>query len=257
MKKYRFGLLAIIVAILAFQSNGSALTTTQYTTKPIMVTITITPSPVPVVFAPSVPRRASSSTEGVALASAPAFDSLEGGVPAMEGAGSAVQPESSLELALDQGVQVAQVQTVPGGNVPVNVLVKPDPTSAYLHITPVTPNLSAAYGLNTFTCVYQVFASFSKTWKVDDWVYGTAPQGGSGTFPGWTYPTASQASWFAQGISTGYTAFTNSGTPGQLAFTGVANVAKTVCFDLQINVTNDIPAGTYSLPVTYALYVTF
>jgi hypothetical protein len=243
MKKYLLGLFAAVTVILALQSNGSALTTTQYTTKPIMVTITITPSPAPVVF--SAPKNA------VPPASQVAFE--------MEYARYIVQPESLLGpgAAFGQGVQLAQVQSAPAGNVPVNVSVKPDPTAAYLHINAITPNLTAAYGMNTFTCVYQVFASFSKTWKVDDWVYGTATQGGSGAFPGWNYPTASQASWFAEGISTAYTAFTNSGAPGQLTFSGTANVSKTVCMDLQINVTNDIPAGTYSLPVTYALYVTF
>jgi len=238
MKPYILALLAAVAGVLAFQSGVSALTTTQYTTKPVSVTIQITPSPAPVGFAP------------VHTGTPPAQPA---DVPDLGFARYIAEPEA---LLAGLGTQVAQVQSAPGGNVPVNITVKPDPTAAYLHITPVTPVLNAGYGMNTFTCAYRVFGYFTKTWKIDDWVYNSTTSSNFG-FPVYGYPATSAASWSAEGISTAYSPYTNTGTPGQLTFTGNANVSQDVCIDIQVNVTPDVAAGSYPLTVTYALYVTF
>lgn len=250
MRKLVLALFFAVVGVLAYQSGSTALTTTQYTTKPVMVTVTITPSPAPVGFFHAPPAQPVPPPAQVALVSDRDRDALE-----MEFARYVAPPtDSSFGTA---PVQVAQVQNVPGGNVPVNIKISPDPTAAYLHITPVTPNLNAVYGVNTYTCVYRVFGYFTKQWKIDDWVYGTTSTGGSAGFPGNGYPTASAVSWLAEGITTTYTPFTNAGQPGQLTFNGVANVSQNVCIDLQITVAPSIPPGVYSFPATYALFVTF
>lgn len=254
MKKYLVALGIAVAAVLAYGPNVSALTTTQYATKPVSVTVVITPSPAPVGYNAAPSQPAPAPAYAVAVVHVPPGAAAD--LPGLELARYIVEPVDPLVMnAL--GTQVAQVQSVPGGNVPVNVNVKPDPTAAYIHITPVTPILNAVYGMNTFTCAYRVFGFFSKTWKINDWIYGTTPTGGNAGFPGYGYPAASAASWSAQGISSSYTSFANTGTPGQLTFTGTANVSKDVCMDLQVNVTPDIPAGSYPLTITYALYVTF
>lgn len=239
MKKLAIALFAGLCLLVAFDAQRADAITAQYTYKTIMVNFTVTPSPV----AYTPPR---SARPAVAEAAPPkarpagASPRIVAFMPALFGAGAGfgVLPPAAETLAALQG------------NVPVSINVQADPTAKYLHIIPLTPNLNAAYGLNTYSCAFQIYGYYTNTWRVTDWVASSVG------FPTYWYPTASQLSWLAEGITTTYTAYANSGSPGQLTFNGVANVAKTVCIDLQLNVPATTPAGAYSAPLQYTLVVT-
>ena len=242
MKKLLLPALAGLCVFVAFGGGRVGATTVQYTQKTIVVNFTVTPSPV--AFTPAHPP-----TAAVAVAAAEHAPERPAGasprilplVPTLIGAGAGVG------IGLPSPEIVAATQ----GNVPVTINVQADPTATYLHIVPKTPNMNAAYGLNNYSCAFQVYAYYTTTWRVTDWV-----QSGNGGFPTYGYPTTSQLSWYAETISTAYTAFANSGSPGQLTWNGVAKVAQTVCMDLKLNVPNSIAAGTYAAPLLYTLVVT-
>jgi len=145
-------------------------------------------------------------------------------------------------------------QSTPQGSVPVQFVAKPDPTAAYLHIVPGSGGLllNAAYGANTYTCVYQVFGYYTTTWKITDWGAGTV-QNGTGPFPIENYPTASYLSWLGEGVTTTYKTFANFGTPGENTILGTAGVSQQVCIDLSLNVPASQPAGTYAASIQYTL----
>lgn len=238
MKKLLIALFGGLCLMVAFDAQRADAITAQYAYKYISVNFTVTPSPV--AYTPARSARP-------AVAAAPAPKATPAGAsprivafePALFGAGLGVGT-----LVPQQTVAATQ------GNVPVSINVQADPTAQYLHIVPMTPNLNAAYGLNTYTCAFKIYAYYTNTWRVTDWVAS------SNGFPTWWYPTASNLSWLAEGITTSYTAYSNSGSPGQLAFNGVAKVAQTVCIDLQLNVPASTPAGSYSAPLQYTLVVT-
>jgi hypothetical protein len=128
-----------------------------------------------------------------------------------------------------------------------------------LRVIPQNTTLYAGYGSNTWTCVYQVYASYTGyAWTVTDWVQGSNQSGGGANngFPTYNYPTTSLLQWEAETVTTSFAAFSNSGSPGQAAFGGAASTSKTVCFDLSLNVPGTIPAGTYQTTIQYNLIVT-
>ncbi len=159
---------------------------------------------------------------------------------------------------------------------PVAITVKPDPTSQFLHINNPAPGspaiFAASYGANTLSCAYQVYAYFPtklgtstvKSFTVYDYVYGSV-YGAGGTFPTYDGPTVSLLSWgLDAGAAPGpytppakYTAFYNSGSTGQLTYTGVPGAAATLCVDLSLSVPNTVVAGTYEVPITYSIDITF
>jgi len=198
----------------------------QLTSKNISVTVTVTPSPI--AYAPHT------VAEAVAH--------------------PAPHPEVLAQLdpaKLSAYHMVAQAGPTQG-NVPVTINVQADPTAQYLHITANNTILNAGYGTNTYTCAYTVFANAPYAWRVQDWVYGTSVSG-TGSFPTFNYPTQSDLAWLAETVTTTYTAFANSGSPGEQVFTGTANVSKSICIDLQLKVPSNIPAGTYAATITYNL----
>ncbi|HEY5340184.1 MAG TPA: hypothetical protein VIK27_04085, partial [Candidatus Aquilonibacter sp.] len=142
----------------------------------------------------------------------------------------------------------------------VQFTVKIDPTAMYLHVTPMVGNpISLGYGANTVTCAFQVYAYFpSYPYYVTDFVQGSASSGGGGAnngFPTYNYPTASLLQWLAETKTTVFAAYTNSGLPGQTAFTGKAGQKQTICIDLSVNVPATVPARTYETALQYNLYV--
>ena len=229
---------AALAALVVSQprQRAEAVTGSLYTSKYIPLTIVVTPSPTPVGYAP--PSVNSGASFGSLIARADLRNDL------------AFDPLSMQDV-------LAQAAP-PQGNVKVNFTVKADPTAKYLHVVPVSTTMNAGYGPNTFTCVYQVYAQYpSYPWYVTDWVQGSNQSGGGANngFPTYNYPAASPLQWEAETITTSFAAFSNSGTPGQTAFSGAAGAAKTVCFDLSINVPSSIPAGTYQTTIQYNLFV--
>jgi len=229
----------LIAAAAAFCTPADAIQFTR-AYKTVNMTVIVTPSPTPVaaVQPPAFVRHAQAVA---ALASNPYGRGI------MRIANSTA---STYDVAPGAPFQIAQVQ----GNTPVQFVAKVDPTAAYLHIIPGSGGLvlNAGYGPNTFTCVYQVYAFYPNTWKLTDWGAGTV-QNAAGTFPIMNYPTASYMSWLAEGVTTTYKAFANSGTPGENTFLGTAGVSQQVCFDISLNVPASQPPGTYAAAVQYTL----
>ncbi len=221
-----------------------------------MITIVITPSPV-----------AYAAPKGAPIAVAAAgFDwNFDRFVRFLGGS-------STTSLAAHNESVVAVSQTP----IPVSITVKPDPTSQFLHINNPAPGspaqFNANYGSNTLSCAYQVYAYFAtklgtstvKSFTVYDYVYGSA-YGAGGTFPTYDGPTVSLLSWgIDHGSAPGpytppgtYTPFYNSGATGQLTYTGTPGAAATLCIDLSLNVPNTVVAGTYTVPITYSIDITF
>lgn len=252
--------LGVLAAFVELGDSASA-TTSGIASKTTMITIVVTPSPAPVGYLLDEPRGtadASSFDWGVAR-----FARFVRGVgSAFFGAGSTV----------GGGSIVAVTQTP----VPVAITVKPDPTSQFLHVNNPTPGqpavFNAQYGPNTLACAYQVYAFFGtklgtntvKNYTLYDYVYGSA-YGAGGTFPSWDGPTVSDLSWALDGaaapgpyvMGSTFTPFYNSGSTGQLTYTGVPGAAATLCVDLSLNVPNTVAAGTYTVPITYSLQITY
>lgn len=229
MKKLSFALLILAAALFVIRTpDAKAVTGTLYTSKNIAVQITITPTPV--AYAPH-------GAAGEAIARAASVPSLAN------------------QVAYDPFAISDMIAQVPQGNVKVNFTVKVDPTAQYLHVIPVNTNLNAGYGPNTWTCVYQVYAYFATyPYYVTDYGNSTVSSG-TGPFPIYNYPTTSLLQWEAETITTSFAAFSNSGTPGQTAFTGTKGEKQTVCFDLSLNVPTTVAPGTYTATIQYNLEV--
>jgi hypothetical protein len=228
LKKLTFVLVLLAAAVVMVRTPAMSTSGTLYTSKNVAVQITIQPTPV--AFAPH-----GSNGSAVARTIAPA-------------ATNNVLAYDPFEI----GDMVAQV---PQGSVKVNFTVKLDPTSQYLHVIPVNTNLTAVYGPNTWTCVYEVYAYYaSYPYYVTDYGNGTVASG-TGPFPIYNYPTASLLQWEAETITTSFAAFSNSGSPGQTAFTGTKGEKQTVCFDLSLNVPATVAPGTYTATIQYNLEV--
>lgn len=229
MKKVAFILFAVALVV-ALMGYAEAFTVTLGS-KQISVTIIITPSPTPIAYVPS-----RSSGIAVELPPVQRIDAM-----------LAYDP-----YQLDDMV----AQTNPQSSVKVQFTVKPDPTFAYFHLIPMNTTLNAGYGSNTFTCVYKVFASYSTSWTITDYTYGSNTSGGTAGlngFPTFNYPTTSDIAWLAEGITTSFKAFANGGAPGETTFTGAAGTSKTVCIDLSVTVPSNISAGTYSATFNYVM----
>ncbi len=230
-----FALVALALLVTARQAFAIQAT---LATKNISVTIIVTPSPTPVAYAPAT-SPTMQIARGVELLMPPAseFTSM-----------LAYEPSAL-------GDMVAQT-TTPQGSVKVQFTVKPDPTFAYFHLTPVNTTLYAGYGNNTFTCVYQVYGSYPTAWQINDWTYGSNSSGGTAGlngFPTFNTPTASDLSWLAETVTTSYAAFSNGGAPGQSTFTGTAGQTRNICIDLSLVVPSNINAGTYGATISYRM----
>lgn len=252
MKNLSLAALAAVAVLAAVAGLGgeARATTSGIVSKTTMITIVVTPSPVAAVPVPPA----------VAAPVQVAYDPAVGRF-ARFGLGYA---------PLGQTV-IAAVQTP----VPVQINVKPDPTSQFLHINNPTAGrpavFAAQYGANTLACAYQVYASFGlklgnntlKSWTVYDYVYGSV-YGGGGSFPTYDAPTTSLLSRaLDRGPAAGpytlgtFAPFYNGGSTGQLTYTGVPGTAVTLCIDLSLTVPNTVAAGTYTVPITYSLQITY
>lgn len=233
MKQLAFFLIlatAVIAGFAASTREASALSGTVGT-KNISITIVVTPSPI--VY---VPTTANGLAQERPLASPEQFDSM-----------LAYNPVSMQDVV---------AQATPQSSVKVQFTVKPDPTYAYFHITPVSTNLNAGYGPNTWTCVYKVFGHYATSWSINDWNYGSSSTGGTSGFngfPTYNYATTSLLSWLAETMTMSYAPFANGGAPGQTAFKGAAGSTEDICIDLSLNVPSTIPAGTYGATITYRM----
>lgn len=217
-----------VLAVLAAFSGRASATTQQYAVKYLSVTVVVTPSPAPVVlFSPG---------------------------RAVRGAGTQVRGLARSVVRAGGPTMIAQAVTGQK-NLKVQVTTKADPYGAYFKIVPSAVELDVPYGTTTFTCPFKIFAYFAYKWQVTDWVYGSVANGG-GLFPTFSYPATSDLSWFVEGVSSAYTPYTNSGSPGQAVFSGAAKVTANDCIDLKITVPNSQAAGSYSATIQYNLMVT-
>jgi hypothetical protein len=234
LKRFCLFLLFLIAVATAFANNPVDALQSTKAFKQVTLTIVVTPSPIAFIPGPSRARLAQAqaliedpSRGRIQVASIAHFDT----------------PQQSMVIA----------QATPQGNIPVTFNAKPDPTAQFLHIVPHTTTLLAAYGANTYTCPYEVFATFATTWKVTDWGNNTVANG-TGPFPVENFPTTSFLSWDIPSIgNTTMAAFSNSGSPGQNSFTGVAGVTQQNCINLSLTVPANIAAGFYTASIQYNL----
>ncbi len=240
--------LAIVLASLAIVvgvcSQARAFTVTL-STKQIALTVVVTPSPIVYVPEQAVGLTHVAAPSPRVIADREAFDARVRSIQFLDST-----------LAYDPfslGDMVAQ--TPPQGSVKVQFTVKLDPTYQYFHLIPKTSTLNAGYGGNTFTCAFEVFAYYPRTWYVTDDVYGSNTSGGTAGlngFPTYNYPTASLLLWLAEGNTTSFAAYANGGV-NQTSFTGAAGASKTVCIDLSLTVPNSVAAGSYPVTLNYTL----
>ena len=232
MKRFVFFGLIAVAFVAAFAQNSAEALQSVKAYKQVVLTVVVTPSPVPIVFLDRSHRNRS-------VARTLTADPYHG-------------PLQVASIAhFDVPMLVAQA--TPQGNIPVTFNSKPDPTAAYLHVVPHTSTLMAAYGANTYTCPFEIYAYYTTTWKVTDWGYGTVASGG-GTFPIENYPTTSYLAWDIPSIgNTTFTAYANSGSPGQNSFLGTAGISQQNCINLSLTVPSNLPSGTYTAAVQYNL----
>jgi hypothetical protein len=244
-----FGLLALAaLAVLTVISQADALQA-QKAYKEMVITVVVTPSPVPIGF-----LHHSAPPAGAPLPVPDAIAQL------LENPYNAVQIASSgaaWDVAPGSGAQIAQSTAQPTP-VPVQFVAKPDPNAAFLRIIPHTPTINAGYGTTTYPCVFEIFTSYTNTYSLTDWGYNTTKTGGSnsGTFPIENYSMTSYLSWAVPDFSSVFKAYNNSGPPGETTWSGAKNQSQQHCFNLTLNVPNTQPAGTYTAVVQYNLYVT-
>jgi hypothetical protein len=212
-----FVIVAAAVAFFGDSRNADALTATK-AYKIITVTVVVTPSPIVYVPVPGTARFASYHTVAAPLVVA----------------------------------QAAPAQ----GNIPVTMQTKADPNYNYLHFVPHTLTLNAPYGVTSYSCVYEVYASYPTYWTLNDWGFGTG-SGGTAGFPLLNYPATSDLAWEASTIGvTSWTPFYNNGTPGQRTTQLTGGGTVQFCVDLQVTVPTTQVPGTYSAPIQYTLTVT-
>jgi hypothetical protein len=234
-----------VLATLAGFSQADALQSLR-ASKDVVITIVVTPSPV--AFIPNrAPRSAAAPASNVAMA----------GLLGDPFAGPR-QIASSSQIAWDvapgAGVMVAQVPVQPAP-VPVQFVAQPDPNAKYLQVTLTTPELDAPYGTSVYPCAFQIYTYYDlATYALNDYGYGTAKTG-TGTFPIENFPSTSHLSWAVPDFSPTYTAYWNSGSPGEKVWTGALKQAQTHCINLTVVVPNSLPAGTYTATIQYNLLV--
>lgn len=244
----KLALLLCFLAIVVALNTRAMATYTIKTTKQFTLTFVVTPSPTPIGFAP----HAADSVAPLHVAAQAARN------------GAAFDETYRLSRNLVAwiptrvGDMVAQTNQ---GNVKVQFTVKQDPNYAYFHIIPgSTSTFQVGYGSNTFTCAFQVFASYATAWVVSDWVYGSNTSGGTAGlngYPTYNYATTSQLSWLAESNTTSFKPYANAGSPGETSFSGAAGTSKTVCIDLSLNVPATLAAGSYQSTLQYNLQISF
>ncbi len=243
MKKLALALAFAAIAALAAVAPGMA-SYSNLDAQQVQFTINVTPSPF--VYRPT---RAIAADDVRPLAFKPLIFAY-------------LTPDDPLRDALafepTRMSDVTIAQSNPQGNTPVTFTMTTSPYFNYFHIIPIATTMNAGYGANTYTCVYQVFAHFTAAFEVTDWVYGSNTKGGTPgvtTWPTNNYPTASTLQWLAEGVTTSFKAFSNSGSPGEVAFTGAANATKTICFDLSLTVPATQPSGVYQPTIQYNMLI--
>ncbi|GAC1535975.1 MAG: hypothetical protein NVS2B17_06910 [Candidatus Velthaea sp.] len=231
--------LAVFVAISGMPANALQSLKTY---KELVLTIVVTPSPAPVVF---LHRNRNRSLERSASLTADPY----------RGPARLASADSTIWDTPQLGPVRAVALATPQGNIPVKFNAQPDPNAAYLKILYNTSTLTAGYGSNTYTCPFQIYAYYTTTWKVTDWGYGTSTSG-TGTFPVLNYPTPSYLAWDLPDIGkTTFSNYANSGSPGELTFSGSAGVSQQHCLNLSLNVPSSQPAGSYTATIQYNLIV--
>lgn len=230
--------LALLVAVVGLWSP-LAYGATSLTSGNISLTFVISPSPspTPIAYVPTGGSAQEIIALGLRAQSLVSFDRMVAWEP------------------LRTSDMVAQA-TNPQGSVKVNFTVKANPNYKYFHIIPgTTTTFNTGYGANTWTCAYQVYASYSGySWNVTDWVYNTNSTGGVAGFngfPTYNYPTTSLLQWLAETQTSTFTPFANDGSPGQSSFSGASGTTKTICIDLSLNVPASIAAGSYQTTIQY------
>lgn len=232
MKRFAFLALLAVAFVAAFAQNPAEALQSLKAYKILLINVVVTPSPTPIVFNNGPRPNANAARLLVA-------DPSRG----------AVQMASISNF----DVPIVVAQATPQGNIPVTFNSKPDPTSAYLKLLPSSFSINAAYGANTYTCPFQIFGYYSTTWKITDWGYGTVSSG-SGTFPVENYPTTSYLAWNLSSVTSSFTNYANSGSPGQLTVNGVAGVSQTFCVNLSLTVPSSLAAGNYTAAIQYNMY---
>ncbi len=250
--KRLFVLLGLLALPLVF-INPAGATTATYAQKQISLNFTVTPSPTPVGYTPV------QQTTTIAQTARAFRSALASRVIAY------LTPTDPLDRVLAyEPIAIrdfSDVVAVNQGGLKVDFHVKADPKFGFFHIIPHTTSFNVGYGANApIVCAYEVFAHYTTAWSVTDWVYGTDTKGGTpglNGFPTYNYPQADQLAWEAEGVTSSFKAFANSGGPGELAFNGIAGSTKQVCFDLNITVPSNVNSGTYQTTIQYNLLVTF
>ena len=239
--RYRnlFGLLAFaVVAMLAFASQADALTGLK-TYKEVVISIQVTPSPVPVVwFAPKNPAMPDPFVRTVQIASS----------------------GSAWDVAPGAPVMIAQSSAQPTP-VPVQFVAKPDPNAAFLRVIPHPPAagfFSVPYGTTVLPCAFEIFTFYTNSYKLQDWGWNTTKTGGaaSGTFPVENYPTVSYLSWAVPDFGPTFTPYWNQGPGGETTWVGAVRQSQQHCIDLTLVVPNAQPSGSFTATIQYNLYVT-
>jgi hypothetical protein len=234
LKRFSLFILFLVAVAAAFANNPVDALQSTKAFKQVTLTIVVTPSPIAFIPGPSRAR--------LAQAQALVADPYHGRI-AMASNVHFDTPQQSMVIA----------QTTPQGNIPVTFNAKPDPTAQFLHIVPHVTTLMAGYGPNTYACPYEVFATFATTWKVTDWGVNTVANG-TGPFPVENFPTTSFLLWDIPLIGNNtMAAFSNSGSPGQNSFIGVAGVTQQNCINLSLTVPANIAAGFYTASIQYNL----
>lgn len=237
-----------MVCAFGTQPTADAATLVNKTLKVFTINFVITPSPTPIGYI------APAGVQKTNIARANALVANPYGGPRRVAMGP-----SSYDVPMLGRIAPPMViaQATPQGSVPVQFVAKPDPNATFLHFIPHQTTLNAGYGLNpTYICPFEIYAFMTATWKVVDWGFGTVVNG-TGPYPIENLPTTSFLSWFAEGVSTQTNTVYNGGSPGEVTFTGVANVSQQHCIDLTLNVPASIPAGTYTAAIQYTLQYLF
>jgi hypothetical protein len=241
------GFFAIVVACGGGGDPAYASTLLNKTLKVFTINVVVTPSPTPVGFiAPH--QKAATIAKAAALTANPY------GGPARVAFGPA---RFDIPMLGPAAPPMVVAQSSPQGSVPVQFVAKPDPNATFLHFVPHMSTLFAGYGTNpTYTCAFEIYGFMTSTWKVIDWGWNTVASG-TGTFPIENLPQASFMSWSAEGVSTKFTTVYNGGSPGEVTFTGTANVSQQHCIDLQVTVPTSLAPGTYTAAIQYTLQYLF
>jgi len=240
--------LGFLALVCAFGGGESAYASElNKTLKVFTINIVVTPSPTPVGFIAPAHKQPSNIAKAEALTANPY------GGPTRVALGPAAFDIPMLGPA---AAPMVVAQSSPQGSLPVQFVAKPDPNATFLHFVPHLAVLNAGYGANSYTCVFEIYAFMTSTWKVVDWGYGTVSSG-TGTFPIENLPSASDLSWSAEGVSTAFDTVYNGGSPGEVTFTGTANVSQQHCIDFKLTVPTSLAAGTYTAAIQYTLQYTF